>query len=184
MRSAQRIGWLIASACLFACPAFADPEPGPARLVADLSPGTIPSRATGPISGFTRLGSRSVFLRGEPMSGPTLWITDGTAGGTSPLGSVCPSCETAEALGSNGSVAFYRVSAYHPVFETTIWRTDGMPAGTFPLTESLPVVPAEPPAGSIQGGLLYFTACTAELGCELWASDGSLAGTAPVGEIL
>jgi ELWxxDGT repeat protein len=177
----QRLPGLLASVCLLAFPAFA--ETGPAQLVADLSPGSVPSRDTEPLSGFTRLGNRSVFLYSEPASGPALWITDGTVEGTSSLGSLCPPCGAIKALGSNGKFAFYRVGS-------AIWRTDGTPAGTFPLTTSLPVprVPGSeelpPPAGSIQGGLLYFTSCTAELGCELWASDGSLAGTAPVGEIL
>jgi ELWxxDGT repeat protein len=185
MRSSQRLGWLCASVCLLAFPAFA--ETGPAQLVADLAPGSVSSRDSHPISGFTRLGSRSLFLRAGSYA--NLWITDGTVEGTKPLGSL----GGAEPLGSNGNVAFYRVSgwsSYPETSETEIWRTDGTPAGTFPLTESLPTVPSEPgspkpqPAGSIQGGLLYFTACTAELGCELWASDGSLAGTGPVGEII
>ncbi|MFL6293151.1 MAG: ELWxxDGT repeat protein [Thermoanaerobaculia bacterium] len=188
MRSPRWLPGLVVSAWLLASPAFAfafsDTETGPAQLVADLAPGSISSRTSHPISGFTRLGSRSLFFRAD--SNADLWITDGTAEGTSPLGSLC--CGYAEPLGTNGNVAFYRVSAWSPDFETAIWRTDGTPAGTFPLTESLPV-PSEPDsepltAASIQGGLLYFTACTAELGCELWASDGSLAGTGPAGEIV
>ncbi|MFL6197611.1 MAG: ELWxxDGT repeat protein [Thermoanaerobaculia bacterium] len=180
----QRLAWLIVSAGLLAGPAFAfvDGETRPARLVADLAPGSVPIQ--GSISGFTRLGSRAVFLRGEPDAGLSLWITDGTVEGTSALGVLCPPCQTAVALGSNGNVAFYKVDASYPVYETAIWRTDGTPAGTFPLTNDLPMATGSPPAGSIRGGLLFFTACTPELGCELWSSDGSREGTAPVGEIV
>ena len=32
---------------------------------------------------------------------------------------------------------------------------------------------------SLNGDRLFFTACTPELGCELWSSDGTTAGTAP-----
>jgi ELWxxDGT repeat protein len=180
--------WLpgLAVSVFLACPAFAfaDGETGPARLVADLAPGSVPIQ--GSISGFTRLGSRAVFLRGEQDAGQSLWITDGTVEGTSSLGVLCPPCQTAVALGANGNVAFYRVDAGYPVYETAVWRTDGTPAGTFPLTNDLPMSEnwPPPPAGSIQGGLLFFTACTAELGCELWSSDGSREGTAPVGEIV
>jgi ELWxxDGT repeat protein len=185
MSTLQRLRWLVVSAWLLACPAFAfafaDTETGPARLVADLAPGSVPIQ--GSISCFMRLGSRAVFLRGEPDAGLSLWITDGTVEGTSALGVLCPPCQMAVALGSNGNVAFYKVDASYPVFETAIWRTDGTPAGTFPLTNDLPMETSSP-AGSIQGGLLFFTACTAELGCELWSSDGSREGTAPVGEIV
>jgi ELWxxDGT repeat protein len=178
MNTLQRLPWLIVSAWLLAAAAFA--ETGPARLVADLAPGSEPNQGPRFTSGFTRLGSRSVFLRSEPEAGMTLWVTDGTVEGTSPLGVLCPPCSYAEAVGSNGSVAFYQVRADHP-YRSAIWRTDGTPAGTFLLTDSTLTVSGLPRS---TGGLLYFIACTAELGCELWASDGSRAGTALVGEIV
>ncbi|MFP5288408.1 MAG: hypothetical protein ACLGI9_21915, partial [Thermoanaerobaculia bacterium] len=184
MNPSKRLPWLIVSALLLCPPAFADAEPGPARLVADLTPGSVTAYASP--RGFAQIGNRSVFLRGDDEHRLALWVTDGTVEGTDELGVLCPPCELAGPLGSTGTVAFYYVSSGSPDYEMTIWRTDGTPAGTFPLTEglSLSVSQAMPPTASIQGGILFFAACTAELGCELWASDGSPAGTALVGEIL
>ena len=183
MTFSKLLPWLVLSSSLLASPVLAAE---PARLVADLVPGS--TRTFAPMSGFLRAGNRSVFVRQDDELRLALWATDGTAEGTKELSVLCPPCQEAVPLGSNGNVAFYRVDTPQPVFETAIWRTDGTPAGTFPLTEPLSMYPSGPgspgelPAGSIQGGLLFFSACTAELGCELWASDGTPAGTALVGE--
>jgi ELWxxDGT repeat protein len=168
-----------------AVPAFAaGEEPGPAQLAADLAPGTVPFHPS--ISDFARIGSRVVFLGADNEHFPALWVTDGTSRGTRPLAVLCPPCSGAELLGSTGSVAFYRVGQSSPDFLARIWRTDGTPEGTFPVTRGI-MVPHVPGVGflrAIAGGRLFFAGCTAELGCELWSSDGSLAGTAPVGEIV
>ena len=177
--------WLTVSAWLLASPVLADTEPGPARLVADFTPGSVALQGATP-QGFTRIGNRSVFLYPDDEGRLALWVTDATVEGTKELEVLCPPCGLIGPLGSAGNVAFYHVTSGSPDYEFTIWRTDGTPAGTFPLTEGLSLAVAQetPPTASIQGGLLFFSACTAELGCELWASDGSLAGTALVGEIL
>ena len=184
MTSTKCLSWLLLSASLLAAPAFA--ETGPARLVADLSPGMVATPRG--VSGFTSLGNRTVFVRGEQEAGLALWITDGTVEGTNILGVLCPPCQSAVPLGSTGSIAFYRVDALYPAWETAVWRTDGTPAGTFPLMDDLPMTfagtPGPLPAAVTQGGLLFFTACTFERGCELWSSDGTRAGTALFAEIL
>lgn len=176
MSSSKCLPWLILSASLLCLPAFA--EPGPARLVEDVVPGTDSFEMF--ISGFQPVGSRSVFVRRDDEGRTALWVTDGTAPGTSPLGVLCPPCGFAVPLGSTGSVAFYRVSGN----ETAIWRTDGTPAGTFPVTSGLSEPPEPQVFSSLSGGRLFFTACSAGLGCELWSTDGSAAGTAPVGEVV
>jgi ELWxxDGT repeat protein len=173
---------LIVSAFLLTPPVFAEDEPGPARLLADLAPGDFLSFDFRQyIRGFSRVGSQSVFLRNENEDLQALWVTDGTEQGTRSLGVIGTWLETVVQLGSTGGLAFYGVG-YE---ETVIWRTDGTPAGTFPVTSGL-----RPPGGfgatlgSVSAGLLYFRACSPGLGCELWVSDGSAAGTAPVGEIV
>jgi ELWxxDGT repeat protein len=166
-----------------AVPAFAD---GPARLLADLARGSL--EASEEMSGFARIGSRTAFFRTGDDSPLALWVTDGTAVGTIPLGVLCPPCGSAELLGSSGSIAFYQVSLGYPAMR--IWRTDGTPTGTFPVTANLKLPKGVPDSqglsfrSSLDGGRLFFTACTLELGCELWSSDGSPAGTAPIGEIV
>lgn len=178
MIPSKRLPWLIVSALLLGVPAYSDTEPGPARLVEDLVPGTHSFEMF--ISGFQPVGSRSVFLRRDDEGRTALWITDGTAPGTGPLAVLCPPCGVAAPLGSTGSVAFYRVNGT----ETAIWRTDGTPAGTFPVTSGLSLPPDRRAFESLSGGRLFFTACSAGLGCELWSTDGSAAGTAPAGEVV
>ncbi|MEA2558910.1 MAG: hypothetical protein QOH06_414 [Acidobacteriota bacterium] len=82
-------------------------------------------------------------------------------------------------LGSTGSIAFYRVG----YSDFAIWRSDGTPAGTFPVTSELSVPPSDLRLlAALSGGRLFFNACSPELGCELWSTDGSAA--APAGEIV
>lgn len=178
MISPKPLLWLIVSAALLAAPASA--QPGPARLVEDIAPGTTSLDVR--IYGFLPVGSRSVFIRADDEQRLSLWVTDGTAEGTSPLGAPCPPCQGATPLGSTGSVAFYRVVSFS---ELAVWRTDGTPAGTFPVTSGLSVPSLyQRSIGVMSGGRLFFNACTPELGCELWSTDGSPAGAALAGEIV
>lgn len=174
--------WLAVSAVLLAPPALAlaeeEPEPGPARLVADLSAGTVETEPHG-YSGFQRLGHRSVFIRQDETGHRSLWVTDGTAEGTSALGVLYPLWEDVAPLGSTGKVAFYRagISGY------VIWRTDGTLAGTFPLTRRTRSHAHFSPVTSLAGGLLFFVETSVESIETLWSSDGSVAGTLPIGSL-
>jgi ELWxxDGT repeat protein len=168
--------------CIPAVPALAetaetaDTADGPARLVADLAPG---SELRSPyLSGIASIGNKSVFLRVDNEYQPALWVTDGTPEGTSALAVLCPFCENATLLGSTGSVAFYQVRQSGPDPRMQIWRTDGTKAGTFPVELGT----GYPLPSSIDGGRLFFTACTPAQGCEVWSSDGTVAGTGLVGE--
>lgn len=177
MSRLHRICCLPVLLALLATPVLADE----ARLLADLAPGTFLSFDFPQyIREFTRVGNRSVFLRNENESLQALWVTDGTVQGTKSLGIIGSWLEQVVPLGSTAGIAFYGVG-YE---ETVIWRTDGTPGGTFPVAAGL----RQPGGfgqtiGAVSGGLLYFRACSPELGCEVWVSDGSEAGTAPVGEI-
>ncbi|MFL6196116.1 MAG: ELWxxDGT repeat protein [Thermoanaerobaculia bacterium] len=184
IRSVWLAGGLLA---LLAVPAPAAGEPGPARLVADFFPGhaEAPLRARG----FARVGNRSVFVRVDNEIAPALWVTDGTRAGTSGLGVLCPPCEEVDLLGSTGSIAFYRVVRYGFELgrEMRIWRTDGTAAGTFPVTGPLLPLLGSRDIGrgrlyGLAGTRLFFAACTPKAGCELWSSDGSVAGTGLAGE--
>jgi ELWxxDGT repeat protein len=160
--------------CSLAVPALAD---GPARLVADLAPG---SDETGPgLFGAASLGNRAVFLSRDHEYQLGLWVTDGTPDGTRLLADLCPPCDPA-LLGSTGSVAYYKVSQGYPNAQMQIWRTDGTQAGTFPVM----IGPGNPALSSINGGLLFFVACSAAQGCEVWLSDGTVVGTRLAGDIV
>lgn len=184
MSRSHWVSCLIVSTFLLAPPSFAQGEPGPARLLADLHPGSFlsfdfPQR----FSGFTRVGNRSVFTRNENEFLLALWATDGTVEGTRSLGVIGLyfDSESAVPFGSTAGLAFYGVG----YDEWVIWRTDGTPAGTFPVTSGLkPPGGSREALGSVSGGRLFFNACSTDRGCELWSSDGSVKGTKPVGEIV
>ncbi|MES1243509.1 MAG: ELWxxDGT repeat protein [Acidobacteriota bacterium] len=163
--------------CALAVPAAAETSDGPARLVADLAP----ESASVPLNGWSLapVGNRAVFLRMDNEYAPALWVTDGTPEGTSELAVLCPPCGGAILLGSTGGVAFYRISESGPSPRMQIWRTDGTKAGTFPVISGVTNLISP----SLDGGRLFFTACTPGQGCELWSSDGTVAGTRLTGEI-
>lgn len=160
--------------CIQAAPLLAD---GPARLVADFTPGS--DEAGRGFAGAASLGSRMVFLSGDHEYQLGLWATDGTPDGTRLLADLCPPCEPA-LLGATGNVAFYKLSQGYPDAQMQVWRTDGTQAGTFPVM----IGPGNPALGSINGGLLFFVACSEAQGCEVWLSDGTVAGTRPAGDIV
>ena len=164
-----------------AAPAAAADNSGPARLAADLAPGTVSAHQL--FTDFASVGNRTVFLRSDEEHRVVLWGSDGTSPGTAALAVLCPPCGPATLLGSTGSIAFYRVIQGYPDLDAQIWRTDGTPAGTFPVTETYRLPPVQPDSiFSLFGGRLFFVACTPELGCEPWTSDGTREGTGLVAE--
>lgn len=135
---------------------------------------TVPSAGD-----FVSLGDRLIFSTVGGGEDAVLWSTDGTPAGTVELTSqICPSpCVDVRPLGTVGGVALL---AAHP---GGVWRTDGTPAGTFPVTRALDST-GESAQISPSDGFLFFTACGPILGCELWSSDGTRAGTRVLRDIV
>jgi ELWxxDGT repeat protein len=160
------------------------PVPGSAleapRLLADIVPGNSADAQLSSAGGFIRLGDRLIFstLGATPQDDAILWSTDGTAAGTVELTSkICPlDCTAIRPLGTVGGVALLAATS-------GVWRTDGTPAGTFPITNRLDST-GETAKLSPRSRMLFFTACGPVLGCELWESDGSRAGTHIVKDIV
>src|SRR5262245_45370787 len=100
LRPHQQLLLFGVAAWVLAAPALAAGEPGPARLVADFAPGSFEDSQN--ISGFAQIGGRSVFLRDDDEHVLGLWITDGTARGTTLLAVLCPPCGRGKLLGSTG----------------------------------------------------------------------------------
>ncbi|MDC8016034.1 hypothetical protein [Tahibacter soli] len=66
-------------------------------------------------------------------------------------------------------------------YANEIWRSDGTAPGTFRLSSGDTVATSATHAASIvHKGKLYFAGCRAPDGCSLYATDGTIAGTAPV----
>jgi ELWxxDGT repeat protein len=151
-------------------------------LVKDVNPALADAEGNPPaLSQFVSVGPRAVFVLsrlGPNDYGGELWASDGTDGGTVLLRSFISAQSRVEILGTDGRIAFARVTTFADDFTQTsaIWRTDGTPEGTFAVTG-----PLEIPQGGFQSlvtpGRLFFSGCTADSGCEPWVSDGTAAGT-------
>ncbi|HYE20256.1 MAG TPA: hypothetical protein VEA69_17540, partial [Tepidisphaeraceae bacterium] len=108
-----------------------------------------------------------------------LWRTDGTAAGTYEL-------EAADAypsaLAAAGGYTYY-LTPSHPVYGAALWRTAGAVGGA-ELVKDLPEAAGDPPSAlAYAGGKLYFAAPIPGGGTEPWVSDGTAAGTVPLGDL-
>jgi ELWxxDGT repeat protein len=142
-----------------------------------------PGATSPPILTATAAGTR-LFFTTEP-SGPgtpvELWVSDGTAAGTTQLADIDPgnavsySTMASEFAAIGGTLYFANDDPTHGV---EVWSSDGTAAGTGLFLDLNPG-----PAGSFPGNMavidntLYFSAVTASGSSALWSSNGTAAGT-------
>lgn len=138
----------------------------------------------------TVLGDRLLFVADEPDQGRELWASDGTQGGTRPLTRFAPAAPFSPLSVSNGRLLPERPLGNAMVFRAQDgahgvepWVTDGTPAGTRLLRDVCPgpclgALSADDAgiASTAAGDLLFFSAGNLR-GYELWATDGTAAGT-------
>jgi ELWxxDGT repeat protein len=121
-----------------------------------------------------------------------LWRSDGTTGGTQPLGAVAArpanernrtGCDS-KGVAMGGNVYF---AGYDSVNGTQLWKTDGTAAGTIIVSNAAapfagPLLPCYLAATSNR---VFFqgTPAYGATGTELWASDGTTAGTTQIADI-
>ena len=133
------------------------------------------------------LGSKVVFVARDGHGSSSLWITDGTAGGTIEIGGLgnagiphaaVDTFAPSQLIAYGGKVWF---SAMDDDGTTRLWSTDGTAAGTTRLGGS--TVPCGFPGNfAVANGLLFFSAFDEATGLGgLWVSDGTLAGTREIG---
>jgi len=140
---------------------------------------------------FTTLGNHVVFVANNGTDGRELWITDGTAAGTSEVKNINPSGD-----------AFFQASSVVPMLtigdETyfaandgthgyELWKTDGTSAGTTMVKDLNTGGNGYPSGFADLNGKLVFSATDGTLVStgfegnqpvqELWISDGTSAGT-------
>ena len=155
--------------------------PGPAHLVHDFFPGEF-GDGDRQDPGITRLGGVLFIVASDRDTGTNVWRTDGTPAGTrrvpfaAAAGTVTASGMVGALngrmlLGANvagdpeGGALFAAGEQGEAVFLTTVHSSRDSPY-------YLP----QPP---IAGGRFYFQDC-GEVRCEIWSTDGTPAGTAPV----
>jgi ELWxxDGT repeat protein len=147
---------------------------------------------------FTRAGGAVYFLARQPSDGNVLWRSDGTAAGTAP---VPRPADGFQGLGSDpkglaelGGALLYFSRLDSRSSRQGLFRTDGTAAGTTLIAALGPLAPE--PFGFPQrpltstarlGNRLYFagtpTGAGPGVGGELWATDGTAAGTVLIKDI-
>ena len=184
--SGVRFAAALVSALALSCgPAQAPIPPAPSPS-ADAATGALRLHAsTGMVSGDECLTvfRDLVFFRGQSTdAGSELWRTDGTVDGTRPVLDLVPG-PTGSRPGC-GAVVGNRLffAGDTPQNGREYYLSDGSTAGTFFL-DLAPGAPSSVGGGSgadektLAGGLLFFLANDGVHGKELWATDGTRAGT-------
>jgi trimeric autotransporter adhesin len=153
-----------------------DLTPSGTRLVRETCPGTCGGKPGGFLAG----GNRMYFTAIEDKR--SVWVSDGTAGGTFPLTSEHPT-EALEGARLDGSrIAFGGFDVEHGLEP---WVSDGTVAGSRRLVD----LESDNQAGSkieslmSAGGRAFFFADDGTAGRELWVSDGTEAETRLVDDL-
>lgn len=121
---------------------------------------------------MTDVGGVAYFIA-DTAGHPTLWKTDGTAGGTA---SIRPFNNEPSQLTAGGGLLFFRADG-------ELWKSDGTLKGTARVKDINPSGDSNPLSLHYLNGVLYFIADNGAVGPELWRSDGTSAGTSRVRDI-
>ena len=149
-------------------------------LLRDFCPGSCGSRYS--MNGLAApLGERLIFVANDGVHGVELWITNGTAVGTTMVVDLIP--------GLRSSLPYLLTAAAGQVFfvartgglGTGLWRTDGTAKGTYRIAPADADENFVPTSIHPTPNFLYL--CDVNNGgpMGLWRSDGTPAGTVPVG---
>ncbi len=131
--------------------------------------------------GFTDIGGGIIVFSATGVSGPELWSTNGTPGGTTKLADVGAPFFSPFVSAAVGGKLFF--AATDSAGEE-LWTTDGTAAGTARLVDINAGAESSSPADfTALDGKMYFTATDPDGGRELWSSDGTAGGTARVDDI-
>lgn len=144
------------------------------------------------VTGSAQTDALALFVVGGPYETQFFWRTDGTPAGTFLIGPRDPGPPQTPLrfLGSHGDLVFFTWTL-ESSDDRALWRSDGSDAGTFPLTEGMSfgidLGPGTAPEGlSVpERGLVFFSAGapSGSSDLELWATDGTAAGTRLVKDV-
>lgn len=118
---------------------------------------------------------RVVFGAHDAADGGQLYVSDGTAAGTTRLTQVEGGLDALAALGHRGRV--FSVVRGPGAEGAELWVTDGTPEGTRPVADIDPAGDAAPHGLVGHRGRLVFVADDGRTGDEPWVSDGLPGGT-------
>jgi ELWxxDGT repeat protein len=166
-----------------------DGTPGGTQITKDANPGTGSSLNLGWWRYFTTMDGAVYFRGRNDTNGLELWRTDGTADGTVMVADVIPGADSgvyhSPHMATIGDQVWFR--ALDPAAGFEIFVSDGTSAGTRMLTDLNPSGDSLPRDYASyffeHDGLVYFRADDGTTGMELFASDGSAAGTTLVRDI-
>lgn len=150
------------------------------HLILDISSQGTADNGSAP-NEFVEFGGRVVFAADNGVSGRELWISDGTAAGTTQLADINPGIESSNpnrlavangalyffASDGSGISHFMRLSSPTAQVEALLTASPG-PGAPQPCERDVPVA---------FGGNVYFAAQTDGNPPQLWKSDGTVAGT-------
>src|SRR5262245_15947916 len=131
-------------------------------------------------AGLTEFNGLAFFTANSGKTA-TLWKSDGTAAGTTQVGTINPSAGTLTVANR----VLYVVGGDNNGW--ALWRSDGTTKGTIRLKQfawdSTGGNSPQPTQLASVNGTLFFAASDGASGWELWKSDGTAAGTVPLKDI-
>lgn len=158
------------------------------NLVKDINPGSDDSLIT-VYTSIVPFGSGVMFLAKGSDGSEEIWISDGTAAGTTEVSTLNPtnSDMRISSLTPVGSYVLFFYDDLNTGWE--LWRTDGTTAGTQivkdinPGSASAIVINSEGLKTFVFNNEMYFVATNGSDGYEFWKSDGTIAGTTMLKDI-
>jgi ELWxxDGT repeat protein len=141
----------------------------------------------GPL-GLTAVGDTLFFAATDGVHGYELWKSDGTEAGTVLVKDVNPGpASSGLNMFTDVGGTLYFAAMGSPSSGMVLWKSDGTEQGTVKVKDVLTGTTGTgsnvPPEAVAAGGRLFFRAFDPATGLELWASDGTEAGTALVKDV-
>ncbi len=148
------------------------------------------------VSDFAEFNGALFFQADDGINGAELWKSDGSTSGTQMLMDIFPGDDGNLPPNPHSSIPNFIASIGNTLFFTAfdgshgneLWKTDGTLAGTGLVKDirdgaSSAFVNTDIPFFTVVNDQLLFLARDDTLGLELWKSDGTEAGTAPLTEL-
>lgn len=142
------------------------------------------------ISSMKAVGSKLFFAVDDAAHGPSLWVSNGTSGGTSFVKTLPFSAKNYFSINSSpignataaGSKLFFTTADGEGSTGIELWVSDGTGGGTTKVTDINPAVQDYSPTiipgqFAALNGNLFFSNYDSVHGMELWRSNGTPAGT-------